>query len=75
MSETAATRFEALFEHTDDAVAEAEFVDGEPIIRVVNPAFVELFGVDGRTTLTLRVPLVTEFAVSGDSSGRTSQGD
>lgn len=46
MSETDGTRFRALFEHTDDAVAEVEFADGEPIIRAVNPAFAELFGVD-----------------------------
>jgi len=46
MSEREGTRFGALFEHTDDAVAEVEFVDGEPILRAVNPAFVELFGVD-----------------------------
>ena len=46
MSETEGTRFEALFEHTDDAVAEVEFIDGEPILRAVNPAFAELFGVD-----------------------------
>ncbi|EMA16905.1 PAS domain-containing sensor histidine kinase [Haloarcula marismortui] len=46
MSEPDATRFRALFEHTDDAVAEVKFIDDKPIIRAVNPAFVELFGVD-----------------------------
>jgi signal transduction histidine kinase len=46
MSETAGTRFEALFEHTDDAVAEVVCVDNTPVIQAVNPAFGELFGVD-----------------------------
>ncbi|MFB6222740.1 MAG: ATP-binding protein [Haloarcula sp.] len=47
MSETTGTRFETLFEHTSDAVAEVEFVDGEPIVRAVNPRFVDVFGFDG----------------------------
>ncbi|EMA03720.1 PAS domain S-box-containing protein [Haloarcula vallismortis] len=47
MNKRDATSFRALFEHTDDAVAEVEFVDGKPILRAVNPAFGELFGVDG----------------------------
>lgn len=60
MSEQDVTRFGALFEHTDDAVAEVEFIDDRPIIRAVNPAFVELFGGDGERVrgepLTKHVP-------------------
>jgi signal transduction histidine kinase len=73
MSETDATRFEALFEHTTDGVAEAEFVDGEPIIRAVNPAFVELFGVDGERVrgepLTEYVPGVEGSEWRGPDAG------
>lgn len=39
-------RFRGLFEHTSDAVAEVEFVDGEPIVRAVNAEFVDVFGVE-----------------------------
>jgi len=71
MSETDGTRFEALFEHTGDAVAEVEFVDGTPIIRAVNPAFVELFGEDGERIrgepLTEYVPAVERRDDSGES--------
>ena len=37
-------RFERLFENLQDAVVEFEVVEGTPIVRAVNPAFVELFG-------------------------------
>lgn len=37
-------RFQHLIEHIQDAVVEFEFVDGEPIVRGINPAFVEVFG-------------------------------
>jgi len=35
-----------LIEHIQDAVVEFEFVDGEPVIRGVNGAFVDVFGYD-----------------------------
>jgi PAS domain S-box-containing protein len=44
--EAARERFSYLFEHIPDAVVETEYVDGEPIVRGVNPAFEELFGYD-----------------------------
>ncbi|THE64663.1 PAS domain S-box protein [Salinadaptatus halalkaliphilus] len=37
-------RFRHLIEHIQDAVVEFEFVDGEPIVRGINPAFSEVFG-------------------------------
>ncbi|WP_136716211.1 sensor histidine kinase [Halorientalis salina] len=37
-------RFENLFENLQDAVVEFEVVEDTPIVRAVNPAFVELFG-------------------------------
>jgi len=39
-----AERYRHLFEHVQDAIVDFEFVDGEPIVRHVNDAFVELFG-------------------------------
>ncbi len=38
--------YDRLVEHIHDATVEFEFVDGEPIVRDVNPAFVETFGYD-----------------------------
>ncbi|MEA1932505.1 MAG: PAS domain S-box protein [Euryarchaeota archaeon] len=40
-----------LFENNPDPVAGLEFVDGEPIIREVNPAFENVFGFDAETVL------------------------
>lgn len=37
-------RFARLFDGLPDAVVEAEFVDGEPVVRSVNEAFEEVFG-------------------------------
>ncbi|MFB6120070.1 MAG: ATP-binding protein [Halobacteriaceae archaeon] len=37
-------RFEYLIDHLQDAVVEFDIEDGEPIVRSVNPAFVEVFG-------------------------------
>ncbi|ARS91700.1 ATP-binding protein [Natrarchaeobaculum aegyptiacum] len=37
-------RFRHLIEHIQDAVVEFEFVDDEPIVRGINPAFIEVFG-------------------------------
>jgi PAS domain S-box-containing protein len=40
------TAWRYLIEHIQDAVVEFEFVDGEPVIRGVNGAFVDVFGYD-----------------------------
>lgn len=40
----AADRYRHLIEHVQDAVVEFEFVDGVPIVREVNRAFVDIFG-------------------------------
>jgi len=37
-------RFRSLFEHLPDPVIDTRFVDGEPIIESVNPAFERVFG-------------------------------
>jgi PAS domain S-box-containing protein len=37
-------RYEHLVEHVQDALVEFELVDEEPIVRAVNPAFVDVFG-------------------------------
>jgi PAS domain S-box-containing protein len=42
-------RIAALFQNTSDAIAEVEYVDGEPIVRSVNPAFEAVFGHDERS--------------------------
>lgn len=39
-------RFRALFENVPNPVVGVELVDGDPIVRAVNPTFVEVFGVD-----------------------------
>jgi PAS domain S-box-containing protein len=39
-------RFRELFENLPDPVVDVEFVDGDPIIQYVNPAFTEQFGYD-----------------------------
>lgn len=43
---TAESRFSNLFELIGDPVVEFEIVETEPIVRTVNPAFVETFGYD-----------------------------
>lgn len=45
------SRFRHLVEHIQDAVVEFEFVAGEPIVRGMNPAFVEVFGYDPETVV------------------------
>jgi PAS domain S-box-containing protein len=42
-------RFQALFDNVPNPIVGVEFVDGEPIVRAVNPAFTEVFGFDRRT--------------------------
>jgi PAS domain S-box-containing protein len=44
-------RFGLLFELSEDAVTEIEMVDGVPVVRAVNPAFVDVFGYDRETIL------------------------
>lgn len=39
-------RFQSLFDQLPDAVVDTEFVDGEPYVRAVNPAFEDVFGYD-----------------------------
>ena len=39
-------RFEYLIEHLQDAVVQFDLVDGDPIVRAVNPAFTSVFGYD-----------------------------
>jgi PAS domain S-box-containing protein len=46
-------RFTELFEHLPDPANEVEFVDGEPIIRAVNPAFERVFGYDSEEIVGL----------------------
>lgn len=46
-----ADRFRHLIEHIQDAVVEFEFVDGEPIVRGINPAFVDVFGYESEEVL------------------------
>jgi PAS domain S-box-containing protein len=49
--EGVAGRFGALFHRINDAVVEAEMVDGEPIIREANPAFEAVFGYERSAVL------------------------
>jgi PAS domain S-box-containing protein len=44
--ESSGTKYDHLIEHIQDAVVEFELRDGEPIIRFVNEAFVDVFGYD-----------------------------
>ncbi|WP_096388846.1 PAS domain S-box protein [Halopenitus persicus] len=44
--ETERERFKTLFENLPDPVVETKFVDGEPIVQYVNPAFTDTFGYD-----------------------------
>jgi len=44
--EAGTDRYRHLIEHVQDAVVEFELVDGEPVIREVNRAFVSVFGYD-----------------------------
>lgn len=43
------SRFGLLFELIEDAVVDVEIVDSVPIVRDVNPAFVDVFGYDPET--------------------------
>ena len=44
-------RFSYLFNNLPDAVVETEFTDDAPLVRSVNPAFTDVFGLDQRTVL------------------------
>jgi len=45
------SRFEYLFDNIPDAVVEVRFVDGEPVVESVNPAFADVFGYDPATVI------------------------
>jgi PAS domain S-box-containing protein len=54
-------KLSALFESTSDAIAELEYIDGDPVVRDVNPGFRESFGyslseAEGRPLDELIVP-------------------
>jgi PAS domain S-box-containing protein len=49
--ETENARFRQLFESLPDPVVENRFVDGEPIVDRVNPAFEDVFGFDADTVV------------------------
>ena len=44
-------RFSYLFDNLPDAVVETEFTDDGPLVRSVNPAFTDVFGLDRQTVL------------------------
>lgn len=44
-------RFSYLFNNLPDAVVETEFTDETPLVRSVNPAFTDVFGLDRQTVL------------------------
>ncbi|WP_254840888.1 PAS domain S-box protein [Natronomonas marina] len=59
--ETERARFSSLFERSPDPITDAVLTDHGPLLREVNPAFAETFGVDretarGRSTNDLIVP-------------------
>jgi PAS domain S-box-containing protein len=72
-------RYGLLFELSNDAVAEVEIVDGIPVVRAVNPAFVDVFGYDREVIVG---ESLNEFIVPEHRSGeaaafdqRTAQGE
>jgi len=72
-------RFGYLFENIPDPVNEVEFVDGEPLVRAVNPAFEDVFGYDFET---VEGENLNEFVVPDDEraaarriDARTMAGD
>jgi PAS domain S-box-containing protein len=72
-------RFGLLFELSKDAVAEIELVAGEPVVRAVNPAFVEVFGYErkvirGESLNNFIVPDNRE-AEASSFDERTAQGE
>jgi len=69
---TVAERFGQLFYHIEDAVVEAEMVDGEPVIREINPAFEVVFGYERDTILD--EPL-NEVIVPDSNGGRAEEFD
>ncbi len=48
-------RFRQLFESLPDPVVENRFVDGEPVVERVNPAFEDVFGYDERELVGERI--------------------
>lgn len=71
-------RWDHLIRHIQDAVVEFELVDGEPIVRKVNRAFVEVFGYDREelTGLSLNDAIVPEWLLdeAHDLDARTASG-
>jgi len=67
-----AERFGQLFYHIEDAVVEAEMVDGGPVIREINPAFEVVFGYERGTVLG--EPL-NEVIVPDNGGGRAAEFD
>jgi PAS domain S-box-containing protein len=72
-------RYGLLFELSKDAVAEVEIVDGIPVVRAVNPAFVDVFGYDREVIVG---ESLNEFIVPEHRAGeatsfdqRTARGD
>jgi PAS domain S-box-containing protein len=61
-----------LFELSRDAVTEIEIVDGVPIVRAINPAFVEVFGYEEPALLG---ESLNEFIVPEHRSGEASTFD
>ncbi len=72
-------RFGLLFDLSKDAVAEIEIVDGDPIVRAINPAFIEVFGYEREAIHgeSLNDFIVPEHRVEEASSfdERTAQGE
>ncbi|WP_323674431.1 PAS domain S-box protein [Halorubellus sp. PRR65] len=63
--ETENARFRQLFESLPDPVVENRFVDGEPLVERVNPAFEDVFGYDERE---LAGECINDFIVPEDRS-------
>ena len=65
-------RFGILFELIEDAVADVEIVDGRPIVRAVNPAFVADFGYEREEIVG---ESLNEFIVPGPFSEQATNFD
>ena len=69
----------ALFENSSDCIAEVEFVDGRPIVREVNPSFLDVFGFERSTIIghSLDEAIVPEDGASegAELTERASRGE
>jgi PAS domain S-box-containing protein len=70
--ETARDRFGHLFDLIQDAVVEVEIVDMVPVVRSVNPAFVDVFGYDAGTVVG---ESLNEFIVPADGGRQAADFD